>query len=52
MTNHRNWFCTGMIFWLASSIAFDPYSRCRETGAFIVIDEGTNETVGAGLILG
>jgi sulfate adenylyltransferase large subunit len=31
-------------------LAFDPYSANRRTGSFIVIDEGTNETVGAGLI--
>jgi sulfate adenylyltransferase subunit 1 len=31
-------------------LAFDPYARNRQTGAFILIDEATNETVGAGLI--
>ena len=31
---------------------FDPYRRNRETGSFILIDEGTNATVGAGMILG
>ena len=31
---------------------FDEYRRNRETGAFILIDEGTNATVGAGMILG
>lgn len=35
---------------LASTIAFDPYSKCRATGAFIIIDEATNNTVGAGMI--
>jgi bifunctional enzyme CysN/CysC len=35
---------------LASTIAHDPYDRCRETGSFIMIDEATNATVGAGLI--
>ena len=30
---------------------YDSYRRCRETGAFIIIDEATNNTVGAGLIL-
>ena len=29
----------------------DPYRRNRNTGSFILIDEGTNETVGAGMIL-
>ena len=31
---------------------FDEYRRNRETGAFILIDEATNATVGAGMILG
>jgi bifunctional enzyme CysN/CysC len=31
---------------------FDEYRRNRETGAFILIDESTNTTVGAGMILG
>jgi sulfate adenylyltransferase large subunit len=35
---------------LASTIAYDPYTSCRGTGAFIVIDEATNNTVGAGMI--
>jgi bifunctional enzyme CysN/CysC len=34
----------------AKPVAFDPYARNRATGAFIVIDEATNETVGAGMI--
>ncbi len=29
----------------------DPYSRNRATGGFILIDEGTNRTVGAAMIL-
>ncbi len=29
----------------------DPYSRNRITGSLILIDEGTNETVGAGMII-
>jgi sulfate adenylyltransferase subunit 1 len=29
---------------------FDPYKRNRITGALILIDEGTNETVGVGMI--
>jgi len=32
-------------------LAFDPYSRNRATGSFIVIDEATNDTVGAGMIV-
>ena len=31
---------------------FDKYRRNRETGSFILIDEATNNTVGAGMILG
>ena len=31
---------------------FDEYRRNRETGSFILIDEATNYTVGAGMILG
>jgi len=31
---------------------FDEYRRNRDTGSFILIDEGTNSTVGAGMILG
>jgi bifunctional enzyme CysN/CysC/sulfate adenylyltransferase subunit 1 len=31
---------------------FDPYAAVRKTGAFIVVDALTNETVGAGMILG
>ena len=30
---------------------FDPYSRNRNTGNFILIDELTNNTVGAGMIV-
>jgi bifunctional enzyme CysN/CysC len=30
----------------------DEYRRNRITGSFILVDEGTNETVGAGMILG
>lgn len=29
----------------------DPYRQCRATGSFIIIDEASNITVGAGLIL-
>jgi len=31
-------------------LACEPYSKCKETGAFILIDRHTNETVGAGMI--
>lgn len=36
---------------LAQPIFPDPYSRNRSTGAFIVIDDSTNNTVGAGMIV-
>ncbi len=38
-------------FRLAHPIAADPYVENRAAGAFIVIDETTNDTVGAGMIL-
>jgi sulfate adenylyltransferase subunit 1 len=37
-------------FKLAQPIFPDPYEENRATGAFIVIDEATHFTVGAGLI--
>jgi bifunctional enzyme CysN/CysC len=33
-------------------LVFDAYARNRTTGSFILIDEATNDTVGAGMILG
>ncbi|GAA5784556.1 sulfate adenylyltransferase subunit CysN [Chitiniphilus shinanonensis] len=33
-------------------VAFDPYSQCRGTGGFIVIDRLSNATAGAGMITG
>jgi bifunctional enzyme CysN/CysC len=36
---------------LTRPIAYDPYTRNRETGSFIVIDRLTNSTVGAGMVL-
>jgi sulfate adenylyltransferase large subunit len=38
-------------FRLAEPLAVDPYAENRATGAFILIDESTNDTVGAGMIL-
>ena len=35
-----------------SPLFFDEYRRNRTTGSFILIDEATNATVGAGMILG
>jgi bifunctional enzyme CysN/CysC len=37
---------------LRAPIAFDPYTVCKGTGSFIVIDRLTNVTVGAGMIVG
>ena len=31
---------------------YDDYRRNRETGSFILVDEATNATVGAGMIIG
>ncbi|HEX8206331.1 MAG TPA: adenylyl-sulfate kinase [Solirubrobacteraceae bacterium] len=36
----------------AVPLAFDTYRRNRTTGSFILIDEATNDTVAAGMILG
>ncbi|MFC5300955.1 sulfate adenylyltransferase subunit CysN [Azospira restricta] len=38
-------------FKLAQPIFCDPYAENRASGAFIVIDESTNNTVGAGMIV-
>jgi sulfate adenylyltransferase subunit 1 len=35
---------------LGEPVMADPYARLRSTGAFVLIDEATNETVGAGMI--
>jgi sulfate adenylyltransferase subunit 1 (EFTu-like GTPase family) len=37
---------------LAQPLLFDEYRRNRTTGSFILIDEFSNATVGAGMILG
>jgi sulfate adenylyltransferase subunit 1 (EFTu-like GTPase family) len=38
-------------FRLAEPLAVDPYAVNRATGAFILIDEASNETVGAGMVM-
>jgi sulfate adenylyltransferase large subunit len=38
-------------FRLADPLVVDPYARNRDTGAFILIDEATNDTVGAGMVV-
>ncbi len=40
-----------MSFRLAQPLCIDTYTQNRATGAFIVIDESTNNTVAAGMIL-
>ncbi len=37
---------------LSGPLVVDPYSHNRDTGSFILIDEATNDTVGAGMIAG
>ena len=39
-------------FRTAEPLAYDAYRDCRATGAFILIDEATKDTVAAGTILG
>ena len=36
---------------LSSPLFVDQYRRNRATGSFILIDESTNDTVGAGMVL-
>jgi sulfate adenylyltransferase large subunit len=36
---------------LSEPLCVDPYGVNRSTGAFVLIDEATNETVGAGIVL-
>jgi sulfate adenylyltransferase subunit 1 (EFTu-like GTPase family) len=35
----------------SAPLAFDSYRSNRRTGSFILIDESSNETVGAGMIV-
>ena len=37
-------------FRLAEPLVVDQYARNRATGSFVVVDEATNETVGAGMV--
>jgi bifunctional enzyme CysN/CysC len=39
------------VFELEKRVAFDPYRKNRATGAFIIIDRLTNNTVGAGMVI-
>jgi sulfate adenylyltransferase subunit 1 (EFTu-like GTPase family) len=35
---------------LGAPLMPDPYAEIRSTGAFILVDEDTNDTVGAGMV--
>jgi sulfate adenylyltransferase subunit 1 (EFTu-like GTPase family) len=35
---------------LGGDIAADSYARCHATGAFILVDESTHDTVAAGMV--
>ncbi len=37
---------------LSAPLVADPYARNRTTGSFVLIDEATNDTVGAGMVAG
>lgn len=39
------------VFALEKTVAFDPYRKNRSTGAFIIIDRLSNNTVGAGMVI-
>lgn len=39
------------VFDLEKRLAFDPYRKNRATGAFIIIDRLSNNTVGAGMVI-
>jgi sulfate adenylyltransferase subunit 1 (EFTu-like GTPase family) len=36
---------------LSEPLAVDPYAESRETGALILIDETSNDTVAAGMVI-
>ncbi len=36
----------------SAPLVVDPYARNRTTGSFVLIDEATNDTVGAGMVIG
>jgi sulfate adenylyltransferase subunit 1 (EFTu-like GTPase family) len=36
---------------LSEPLPVDPHSKNRSTGAFILIDESTNDTMGAGMVI-
>jgi sulfate adenylyltransferase subunit 1 len=36
---------------VAEPLVADPYAECRETGAFVLIDDSDNATLAAGMIV-
>ena len=36
---------------LSGPLLVDPYASNRAVGAFVLVDEATNDTVGAGMVL-
>ena len=50
VTMNLNDFCKVTIK-TADAISFDSYSKNRKTGSFILINENTNNTVAAGVIM-
>ena len=36
---------------LAAPLLVDPYDVNRQTGAFVLVDEGSNETVAGGMVV-
>ena len=36
---------------LGAPLTVDPYARNRDTGSFILIDEASGDTVGAGMVV-
>jgi sulfate adenylyltransferase subunit 1 len=36
---------------LSGPLAVDPYASNRASGSFVLVDEATNDTVGAGMVL-
>jgi bifunctional enzyme CysN/CysC len=59
-TLHRDESCTGLglnemgriSLRVTAPLMYDEYRRDRNTGSFILVDEATNATAGAGMILG
>jgi len=50
MTNGAKYAIKHTTRWARAFVRVDPYSENRQTGSFILVDERTNRTVGAGVI--